>query len=599
MMDEKPRKAILQGIRGDINAIARECYSCATYCYKKGNHQDTISALTGAFELAESYLEYVMCSNLTAEDILKAHVQLKVDAIASLIAHCYRELGDVTKSRIFIGHSILYCGNIHVSLPHGNVDKYVSCVLQELKLQNDGAKLAVAANFKDFTDNATHVFKSRHVSDEQIIRLWIAIRTSLERISGENVVNARTRANRNDADTTISIHSVQLCGALENHLNGVLMKLKYELHDCKNIVDALLEVSESLATRKEVFCTYYCTRKLDRAIKGLVLTYRSLSQAAERLLLFSDKAAVDLGGIYGWRGVIAIEVTMLISYGSTAEEVSDVSDICISEESAIADFERCLMYWREYGDGSGILFDELYKINCLESVCNAVSLISCSAMEQYARTLLKAFQVSANCHNQTVCSTPSATFLVSLLHNDNSCTQLEDGICSDSLVGTEIRSFELVDKELSLAGSSPCSAQAYQHLLNATMMLSKVKNNAKKHSSSTTMKGIGMRELFVHTILSNIYFREGRSKCAISQAKLALRICWKMAKKFAATSSSTEASYFELPQEISLSQWQQQKTTYLASFVAFECSSWDVLFVAKLLLSRIASLYSYFDEPNR
>eukprot|EP00644_Phytophthora_capsici_P000320 jgi/Phyca11/540152/estExt2_Genewise1Plus.C_PHYCAscaffold_40559 len=107
-----------------------------------------------------------------------------------------------------------------------------------------------------------------------------------------------------------------------------------------------------------------------------------------------------------------------------------------------------------------------------------------------------------------------------------------------------------------------------------------------------------MRELFVHTILSDIHFHEGRRNCAIAEVKSALRVCWKMAKKFTASSSPSEAQFFALPPEIS-TQNQQRKAAQLLYFMALECSSWDILLAAKVLLCRIASLYSLADQPHR
>ncbi|EGZ28335.1 hypothetical protein PHYSODRAFT_471658 [Phytophthora sojae] len=129
-------------------------------------------------------------------------------------------------------------------------------------------------------------------------------------------------------------------------------------------------------------------------------------------------------------------------------------------------------------------------------------------------------------------------------------------------------------------------------------MLGALKATTKQRSTATVVKALGLREMLVHTILSDIHFREGRSTGAIIEAKSALRICWKMAKRFTAASSTVEAAYFDLPSELSATDWQHRKSAHLY-FMALESSSWDVLYAAKVSLCRIASLYCYSDQPHR
>ncbi|KAG2769756.1 hypothetical protein PC129_g4280 [Phytophthora cactorum] len=600
-MDGKLSESILHGVLGDLNSIARECYSCATRCYKMGNYQDTISALLGAFELVESYLEYVMCSNLSVKDIHEAHAQLKVDAIASLLAHCYRELGNYTKSRLFTGYSILYCGDVNEKIPHASVDKFVSGILEEIKLLGEDAQPSIINEFKTFLDNITHVFKSRRIPGNQIMMLWREFRDAFDRAAATIVVSMRGKpcALSDDAVDFSSVVRVQLCGELGHYLNVELMKTKMKTINGELPHKELLDVSQSLAKRKEIYCSYYAKRNVRDTIEGLLLVYHSLTVAAESFLSFPDAVGVDLGGIYGWRGVVTMEISLMVSYGGCSNDDDASGNMSFSEESAIADIERCLAYWG--GESPcGFLFNGLYAVQCLEAVCNTLSLVSCTPLERAARKLLKTLQQSECAPGLKLTAISPPLGLFDLDSKENVSIAEADVAIAANNRGMEL--FEQVDRDLFAAKSSHLGDirdQACQHLLSAMNTLGDIKQNVKNCQTATVAKAIGMRELFVHTILSDIYFYQGRSKDAITEAKSALRVCWKMAKKFTAPSSPSETTYFKLPPEISVAECLQRKSAHFLYFMALECSSWDLLLAAKLSLCRIASLYSLADQPHR
>ncbi|KAL3673406.1 hypothetical protein V7S43_001118 [Phytophthora oleae] len=597
-MDGKISESILQGVLGDLNSIARECYSCATRCYKTRNYQDTISALLGAFKLMESYLEYVVCSNYSTDDMNSVHVQLKVDAIASLLAHCFRELGDVTKCRLFTGYSLTYCGNIQEEIPRTSVDKYVSCTLEELQFVGEDSEPSITSAFKTFLDNTNHIFKARRIPEDQFTILWREFRDAFGLASTKIVVSLRGKefaGPEDEADNSLT--RVHLCGVLEDYLTGELMKSKIGVKTNGNVGRILLDVSHSLTKRKQIYCSYYTKRNFSHTIKELLLVHHSLTIAAEHLQSLSDVVGVDLGGIYGWRGVITMELALMASYAGLSDGAIDFGNVSADEESAIVDFEQCLKYWSG-GDACGLLFDKTYMVYCLTSMCNALSLTSWSPLEISARKLLKTLQSE---RYQDAMPPPLLTLLG--MDSGESVSVPDAGIvASSNEMNTESKLFEQVDKELLAAQKchlGDIRDQAYQHLFNAITILHDIKQDMRKGQAVTVAKAIGMRELFVHTILSDIHFHEGRSNYAIAEAKSALRVCWKMAKKFTASSSTSEAQFFKLPPEISTAQNQQRKATQFLYFMALECSSWDVLLAAKVLLCRVASLYSLSDQPHR
>jgi hypothetical protein len=591
-VDDKPSDAILQGVLGDLKAIARECYSCATCCYKTGNHRDTILALKSAFELAESYLEYVMCSNLTVEDICKAHEYLKVDAIAALLSHCYRELGHIKKSRIFIGHSLLYCGDLNEKIPHGTADKYVSCLLEEQKQFGEDPELSLENELRRFVDDTTRAFTARHICEHQIATLWNSFRSAFERATAKILTDMRAR----DCVETGTELSVLLCSTLGSYFDGVLMKLSKKATECKPFYSILLDVSQSLAKRKQIYSSYYVKRDLAITAEGLLLVHHALGVAADKLQSFDHTVDADLGGIFGWRGVIAIEIALVKSYGGVGDDL-----ISLSEQNAIADIERCLMHWNG-GAACGFLFDESHTISCLEAVCNALSLTSRSVMEDTARQLMMKLQFRAPSQDGRLIVVPTPVLWL-LDPNDRYIDSVSEcAVSSGGDVSREIELFDRVDKEICTAKRTHVnsgSAQACQHLLKALAILGDLKLDMKQRPTASTAKAVGMRELFVHAILSDIHFREGRSNSAISEAKTVLRVCWKMAKKFTASSSPVNAEFFELPHEISSAEYQQRNSAHLLYFMSLECSSWDLLVAAKLSLCRIASLYSLSDQPHR
>uniref|UniRef100_K3WBB3 Uncharacterized protein n=1 Tax=Globisporangium ultimum (strain ATCC 200006 / CBS 805.95 / DAOM BR144) TaxID=431595 RepID=K3WBB3_GLOUD len=109
-----------------------------------------------------------------------------------------------------------------------------------------------------------------------------------------------------------------------------------------------------------------------------------------------------------------------------------------------------------------------------------------------------------------------------------------------------------------------------------------------------------MRELLVHLILSEGHFSEGHGDLAISEAKIALSICWKLSQKFVSSPKMEEGCHFELPQTIKRGSGPESgKISSLIYFQALEFSSWDILHAAKLALCRVAYLYSLTGKPHR
>ncbi|KAF4322435.1 hypothetical protein BBO99_00002493 [Phytophthora kernoviae] len=305
----------------------------------------------GAFELADSYLEYVMCSNLTAQEIHDAHAQLKVDSIVSLLAYCFHELGDIPKARKFIGYSLLYCGDINEKIPHTSVDKYASLILEELAIVGNDQVDIILNDAKGFVDNATHIFKARHIVEHQITGLWRAFRAAFERLSAKIMIDMRTK-NCDEPEVLKEAPPelrVQLCSALENLMDDVAMEYKKKPEDDDSYDAILMDVSRALTKRKASYCVYYAKRDPKGAIEGLMQAHQALSDSTEKLQRFTA-IGDDLGGVYGWRGVITMEITLITSYTGAAEEMNDLGYNSINEETAIADIEQCLMLWRESDD---------------------------------------------------------------------------------------------------------------------------------------------------------------------------------------------------------------------------------------------------------
>jgi hypothetical protein len=122
---------------GDLQAIVREVYTGGTRLYKKGQHALVVQSLSSGFSLAESYLKFVLGNPQNAEIIATAHNNLKVDAIASLLAFSLHQVGDVSQARAYHGYTILYASDTLAISRNGAVGKYVNAVVQEVELSGD------------------------------------------------------------------------------------------------------------------------------------------------------------------------------------------------------------------------------------------------------------------------------------------------------------------------------------------------------------------------------------------------------------------------------------------------------------------------------
>lgn len=608
---------ILLGLLADINIVARECYSCAAHFYKKQDFGTTISALTAAFGLAESYMEYIMCSpKATAVEIQKAHAELKIDSIASLMAFCYHEKGDLSKSRVCIGHSILYCSDVHARIPLKSIDKYVSAMLEEL--QDDYLKAqAILEGFKVYAESITHALSARQVPESQLSSLIHGFRRFFDLTSTRLTEKMRTHTSSSEAEVETdpdtlrhTVEGVKMCVESERYLTSLLLKLGEKSSD-EGEDSILMRISQALSMRKLCYATYYESDDSRAAISELSLAHQLLSDAISSSSRSRAVSTVDMGGAYGWRGVLAMEIILMSSYSGVKHSEIDQDPVKISEEASIKDVEQCVQLW-ESGVKTDMrsLFDAHSVMLCLEAVCNSLSLISCPFLEKSARKVLEKIQSSMSGAGELPMSWPPPS--LELL---NCCLEepMEDekSSCkSDVELLDSSPQFYQVDAQISL-GVKHQSIDDHQtsvrHLRNVVEMLGVIKTNGVSGgvSKSTVLKAMGMRELLVHLILSDFHFSGGRGKLAISEAKAALSICWKLSKKFASSSMSLdENSHFELPDEINRLSGtgkgdRAKKKSSLIYFKALEFSSWDVLHAAKLVLCRIGSLYSLTGQPHR
>lgn len=612
---------ILLGLLADINIVARECYSCAAHFYKKQDFETTISALTAAFELAESYIEYVMCNpKATATDIQKAHAELKVDSIASLMAFCFHEKGDLPKSRVYIGHSILYCSDVHDQIPSKPIEKYVSATLEEL--HDSPATTSLKAQeiqdaFQAFVESVIHALSARQVPESQVTSLIHGFRRFFDltaaRLTEKIRIHDSNAEGEADPDTLPGmVEGVKMCVESERYLSSLLLKFRGKSAD-EDERSMLMEVSQALSTRKLCYATYYESRDSGTAINELSLAHQTLSNAISSLPKSSATSTVGLGGAYGWRGVIAMEMILMSSYSTgitTTSIENETKRHEFSEEAAIEDIKNCVHLWESGVEtDSGSLFDVHGVVICLEAVCSSLSLISCPFLEKSARKLLGNVQVRTSGLADLPVSWPPPSLEILNCCLEEPVDDKSTSCKSDAEMLSDLPHFHHVDAQISL-GVKHLSIDDHQtsvrHLRNVVEMLGviKTKGVSGSVSKSTVLKAMGMRELLVHLVLSDIHFSEGRGKLAISEAKAALYICWKLSKKFAPSASSLDDdSHFELPEEIKSSsgagKGDGSKNSSLIYFRALEFSSWDILHAAKLVLCRIGSLYSLTGQPHR
>lgn len=592
---------IVKGLLADLSIVARECYTFATRFYKKQDFGRTILALSAAFEVAETYLEYAMCNNsFTESDIQNAHAQLKTDSIASLLAYCYREQKDARQSRIFTGHAILY-GSPGDSNLRKTLQKYMSAMVDEL--QDTGEPEHILSEFKSFIDCILHAYKARCFSSETIGALVHEFRQCAYEKSAKMVTCIRTRKQAERDSTSITgseIGAITLCCKIESVLADVLIIAGSKKCNSSDY-DALMRLCDAVASRNLCYGNYYERQDDLKAIDGLLLLFSEISGVIASL---SEEDSVHLGGAFAWRGIIAMEITIVSSYSKgNASEHKDTHRN-ISEEHATSDIEKCLERWENvHADdisSFGCLFDRPHIVGCLEGVCHALTLISCPHLEKRSRALFEKFISSGSSvyppaplglldlHGVAMDDTRKAN-----LHLNKQASRID--------IVAEL-DFHHVDAEIALAArlqqSTDNLPQAYSHLVAASNMLRTIKRSESSRNVSA-IKAIGMRELVMHLVLSETFFFNGQQKRSIAESKAAFAICWKLSNKFAFSLSLDEFGHFDLPVEIMPKTESGARKSSLMYFRAPEFSSWDILHAAKFVLCRIASLYSLSDQPHR
>lgn len=589
-------KAIQQGILADLNIIARECYACGARFYKTQNYRATITVLMGSFELAETFLEYVMCADMNDQDVAKFHYQLKLDAIVSLLAFCYHEVGDAKRAREFAGHSILYSADPS-SVPHSSAEKYVATMLKEREVLGDECGGNLTAAFRDYLDGVLSAFKVRGVRDDQLVAFLKMFRWSFEGASSRDM--ARIRAGTgSDQDAIHAVSRIRLCAECEQILDVALVQLKITDQNAR-YMDALVGICSAVTDRKVVYSAYFVERDHQQILNGL---YRSCSMLSECIdSLRESDLAVEIGVAYGWRGVINMETVLVSSYTSVKSGELAASELANAptEMDILGDFESCMKQLAAGAMNSGI-FEPEQIVCCLEAVCETLTLTSCPTVEVAARSLLQDLQrrIGADNCGVTIGPPPPFDWLQKQSRADQDEDMMDDDVDVDKLDMSKL--FQIADGELSrFMGVRHDQRQANQHLVRAAEALAAITAKVKLDRSSPEIaKAVGVRQMLLHIVLSEMCFIGGKMDSALAELKAALAICWKLSRKFASNSDVDGSYHFKLPSEIGDSNGGEGRAALLY-FKAIEFSSWDILNGAKIALCRIALLYSYAGQPRR
>ncbi|TYZ61653.1 hypothetical protein PybrP1_010652 [[Pythium] brassicae (nom. inval.)] len=194
------------------------------------------------------------------------------------------------------------------------------------------------------------------------------------------------------------------------------------------------------------------------------------------------------------------------------------------------------------------------------------------------------------------------------LHAGTACDEsvgAGDTDADDSARARDWPSFQQIDDQIALSvqhHSKQDAVRTVDHLQRVMALLRELKASGGGGSKSALAKTVGTRELLVHLILSDVHFADGRGTLAVREAKAALSICWKLAKKFATAGPRDDVARFTLPDEIvahAVAGGDGSRAVSLIFFKALEFSSWDILHAAKLVLCRIGTLYSWMGQPQR
>lgn len=604
VMSLETSATVIQAILADLNAVARESYACAARFYQSKNYHGTISALVGSFEIGESFLEYVMCSELSQEEIMTAHQQLKMDAIVSLLAFCYHEIGDLRHARIFSGHSVLYCSD-----PSGfsqtSIDKYVASILKECESRDEVLEEeSLFSEFKGFVDGIISAFRARHCEDAHIVGVMHAFRRSFQRASDRALLTLRVRKEGGTRlDNQRALGTVRMCVHCGNVVDAATLLLSSLGDEAR--AKTLLSVCSAVAARTLCYSAYYLDQNAEAVIQGLLQAHAALASAVAALQ--SSDGSIELGAAYGWYGVLSTEIMLVSSYSGTPvpsipAETERTS--VFSEDSTLDDFEKCVMHLTSCSTTA--LFSTDRVVYCLEAVCEALSLISCPDLESAARNALQRLQSSSPNGELAVSVGPPPSF-----DWVETCVQVDEDAtmdCNACLTANDesasiAQLFQMVDEDIAYAISFHGNLQqACRRLRRAASSLSTVKSKARAARPPVDVgKAIGMRQMILHLTLSDICFAQGKTESAFADAKAALAISWRLSKRFASHPSLDDTFHFKLPLELSNDGKSDgsDDSSALLYFKALEFSSWDILTGAKVALCRIATLYRAAGQPRR
>lgn len=604
-ISQNAQATIMQGILADLNVIARESYACAARFYQNKNFRGTISSLIGAFDLAESYLEYIMCSEKTMEEIVTAHEQLKIDAIVSLLAFCFNEVGDLRRARIFIGHSILYCTSAD-GVSQSSTDKYVAAVLKEFELNpRSDRDMVLLEEIQHLMEGITSAYRSRQLGNCQIIKTIRAFRLSFDQASNRTMLRLRAMACDDQPDKSHLVDTIKLCCECEIMLDRAILNVKcsaIDKDDARTI--ASLNVGIAIAQRKVCFCIYYSNSKCEDLIRCLVEASELLTASIDTLCC--SKSGAALGMAHGWRGILNLEIALLQIY--CKKSVCDPLDNGSNgiDNSLVCDFENCVNHLAEADLSTEASCDAYRILSTLCAICDALSLISCHAVEFATRTLLNKFLQEMVVDDSAIIVGPPPSFeFVEALRKNHDVFIAED--ISALFVPKEDENphistlFRAADE--SIANAFRCrydSPAIFSWIQQAATALDSIKSMAAKSSLEIT-KATGARQSSLHLLLSNLFFISGQIESAIAESKAALGICWKLSKKFASHSFYNEAFHFTLPDKIrhDIGSDGRDESIVTLYFKALEFPSWEVLNDTKIALCSLAFMYVQAGQSRR
>jgi tetratricopeptide (TPR) repeat protein len=569
-------------IKGDIHAVVRDIYSAGLRLHKEKAMDESVAIITQSQIL------------LSYED-----EQLKTgESIYTLLSYSLRELNNLPQSRRMLINALGFCDE---TVPVRNIEKLIAIILEESLALDPSCSQSYVVDIKTCLTDLLSVFKQRQIPSTFQQDVLMYLQYSLEQSCHRILSDLRTiSSNRINIESTSKLKGLKALVLVRNAVWALL------LEGSESNPRFLLQ--SALGKRLYIFGSYYCQKEpivFREECAVVIETLRDIGKGSSL-----EKSNMIRAEASTWHMVILLEMTLLLNYtGAMGTNPMVFDELC-----------RNVALWKDVIEKQQL--DSRFGDQCIQAL---EAFVACLGALNLPEVKSQFLEIESQVRERIGTNAPFVRLPVYLAlpfcmlnsykpvdsdriemsgvrreYKDENVSQLYriDYLLHES-------SQMLYGKEITSRFDGKC--EILKEIIEALELLKSKQININQNLSF--YKAIGMREIMVYITLSNVHFDRGDWQYAAEEAKMALALVWKLARKFCHEATKGEkvmanTRHFIIPDEMlprSISHsvhadesrmLMQSKNKSLIYFQAQEYELWEILQVTRHILCYLGDIYS-------